>query len=59
MGKGVVVQCWDVASTPQLVLTCRIVLLQVLPDLSAIIHQRDTLEVENDRLRTFLGLAAD
>jgi len=44
-------------STLQLVLTYRIFLLQVLPDLSAIIHQRDALEVENDRLRTFLGLA--
>jgi hypothetical protein len=33
------------------VLTCHI-LLQVLRELSAIIHQRDALEVENSRLRT-------
>lgn len=31
-------------------------LLQLLPEMSAIIHERDALEVENDRLRTVLGL---
>jgi len=30
-------------------------LLQVLPEMSAIIHERDVLEVENDRLRSILG----
>jgi hypothetical protein len=31
-------------------------LLQLLPEMSAIIHERDALEVENDRLRAVLGL---
>jgi hypothetical protein len=32
-------------------------LLQLLPEMSAIIHERDALEVENDRLHAILGLS--
>jgi hypothetical protein len=32
-------------------------LLQLLPEMSAIIHERDALEVENDRLHAVLGLS--
>jgi hypothetical protein len=31
--------------------------LQLLPEMSAIIHERDALEVENDRLHATLGLS--
>ena len=31
--------------------------LQLLPEMSAIIHERDALEVENDRLHAILGLS--
>jgi hypothetical protein len=34
-----------------------IYLLQLLPEMSAIIHERDVLEVENDRLHAILGLS--
>jgi hypothetical protein len=30
--------------------------LQLLPEMSAIIHERDALEVENERLHAVLGL---
>ena len=32
-------------------------LLQLLPEKSAIIHERDAVEVENDRLHAILGLS--
>jgi len=57
LGRSVRTHGWGLSSYPcNPVLTYAIYSLQVLPEMSTIIHQRDALEVENDRLRTILGL---